>query len=41
MFSLFKKRLPDADKHYWISFLKDGKLVYVASKIEGGDTSEQ
>ena len=27
-----------ADKHYWISFLKDGKLVYVASKIEGGDT---
>ena len=28
----------NADKHYWISFLKDGKLVYVASKIEGGDT---
>ena len=27
----------NADKHYWISFLKDGKLVYVASKIEGGD----
>ena len=27
-----------ADKYYWISFLKDGKLVYVASKIEGGDT---
>ena len=26
-----------ADKHYWISFLKDGKLVYVASKVEGGD----
>ena len=28
----------NSDKHYWISFLKDGKLVYVASKIEGGDT---
>ena len=27
----------NADKHYWISFLKDGKLVYVASKVEGGD----
>lgn len=27
-----------ADKHYWISFLKDGKLVYVASKVEGGNT---
>lgn len=27
-----------ADGFYWISFMKDNKLVYVASKIVGGDT---
>ncbi|MCH1618046.1 hypothetical protein [Streptococcus gallolyticus] len=27
-----------ADGYYWISFMKDEQLVYVASKIVGGDT---
>ena len=27
-----------ADGFYWISFIKDGQLVYVASKVVGGDT---
>ncbi|MGG8343440.1 CHAP domain-containing protein [Streptococcus uberis] len=27
----------NADGFYWISFMKDNKLVYVASKVEGGD----
>lgn len=27
-----------SDGYYWISFMKDGKLAYVASKVVGGDT---
>lgn len=27
-----------ADGLYWVSFIKDGQLVYVASKVVGGDT---
>ena len=27
-----------ADGYYWISFMRNNKLVYVASKVQGGDT---